>query len=265
MRFFRIFLLHFEQAFEFRSRNFVWFLIELLNPLLYLLFWKGAYSSGHVGSISFSFSDITAYYFLLIFAGAFLTVHIEEDVAFYDIKEGGLVRYLTRPFSYFWLKFFEEIPWRLIQGFFGIVLIVLFVFFFGNLFKISMDATSIITSVTVGILAYFLSFTFKMIVGLSALWIVDYSGLEQLVTVIFMVFAGFVIPLQFFPSVLKLISNILPFSYMIYYPVLALQGKLQGLEIVKIIGIQMVWLFLLVYLYNQMWKRGIKMFTGIGQ
>lgn len=265
MRYVRIFLLHFEQAFEYRSRNFVWFLVELLNPLLYLLFWKGAYASGHVGSVTFSFSEITSYYFLLIFAGAFLTVHIEEDVARLDIMEGGLVKYLTRPFSYFWLKFFEELPWRAIQGVFGIAIIVMFIYFFGNFVKISLDFVTIITAIGVGILAYFLSFIFKMIVGLSALWVVDYSGLEQLVTVIFMVFAGFVIPIQFFPSVLKLISNILPFAYMIYYPVLALEGKLQGLELVKIVGIQLIWLSILALLYNKMWKTGTKMFTGIGQ
>lgn len=117
----------------------------------------------------------------------------------------------------------------------------------------------------IGIMAYFISFIFKMIVGLSALWIIDYGGLQQLTIVIQMVFAGFVIPIQFFHPILKNIANILPFSYMIYYPVLAMQGKLVGMELLRVIGIQILWLGILILLYKKMWKVGIRMFTGIGQ
>ncbi len=265
MRYVRIFLLHFEQAFEYRGRNFVYFLVELVNPILYLLFWRGAFASGQLNNFSSSFSDISSYYFLLIFAGAFLTVHVEEDVALLDIKEGGLVKYLTRPFSYFWMKFFDEIPWRIIQGIFGIIILAIIMLWFGNFIKLATSPLSIFIAIIVGILAYFISFIFKMIVGLSALWIIDYGGLQQLTTVIMLVFAGFVIPLQFFHPILKNISNILPFAYMIYYPVLALQGKLVGMDLVRIIGTQIVWLGILIMLYNKMWKAGIRLFTGIGQ
>lgn len=265
MRYVRILLLHFEQAFEYRSRNLVWFLIELINPLLYLLFWRGAMQSNHTLLSGLTFTDIASYYFLLIFAGAVLIVHIEEDVALLDIKEGGLVKYLTRPFSYFWLKFFEEIPWRIIQGFFGIIILLFFISFYGNIIKLVNDPQTIIFVICIGILAYLLSFVFKMVVGLSAFWIIDYSGLQQLLTVIFLVFAGYVIPIQFFHPVLQSISNILPFAYMIYYPVLALQGKLVGIEAVKILFIQSIWLLALSAIYNRMWKKGVRMFTGIGQ
>ncbi|MCL4359876.1 hypothetical protein M1555_01290 [Patescibacteria group bacterium] len=265
MKYVRMFLLHFEQAFEYRSRNLVWFLVELLNPLLYLLFWRAAYAGGKLTGMPLSFSEITSYYFLLIFAGAFLTVHVEEDVARHDIQEGGLVKYLLRPFSYFWIKFYEELPWRVIQGAFGVVILAGFLVSFGSFLHVASAPAALVVAGISGVIAYFLSFVFKMIVGLSALWMTDYSGFEQLVTVIFMVFAGFVIPVQFFHPLLRTLAEILPFAYMIYYPVMALEGNLLGWDAVRVIAIQIVWLITLLLCYKKLWVTGLRLFTGIGQ
>lgn len=265
MRYFRIFLLHFQYAFEQRSRSVVWFFIGFINTSLYLLFWRGAYASGSVKSEGMTISGLTTYYVLLIIAGAFLTIHIDEDIAYDDVKRGGLVKYLVRPFSYFWIKFIEELPWRIVQGFFG----VLVLFFF--LLELKIDITlvsnpiNVVLACIIILLAYFLSFLFSMISGLSSLWIIEYGGLQQLIIVITLIFSGFVIPIEFFHPVRRSIALTLPFSYMIYFPVLAMQGRLIPEEMVRIIGIQALWLCTLYFVYTRIWINGIKRFTGVGQ
>lgn len=112
-----------EHVLEFRSRSFVWFLVSLFNPLLMLLFWRGALQSNNVG---ITLPAVTSYYFLLTVAGALLTSHVEEGVANIDIQEGKLSQYLIRPFSFFWLKFFEEFPYRFIQGLYAIAVCAIF-------------------------------------------------------------------------------------------------------------------------------------------
>src|SRR6478735_11104293 len=118
MRFFRIFLLYFQTVLEYRGRSFVSFLIAFLIPGTMILFWNGATQSkgSHI-----QFSTIASYYLLLIPIGVALTSHVEEDIAREDIQEGSLVKYLTKPFSYYWIKFYQEIPFRIIQGFFGVI------------------------------------------------------------------------------------------------------------------------------------------------
>ena len=104
----KIILLHFEHIIEHRARSFVWFLLALINPLILILFWRGASQENIASQISLP--ELTAYYFFLIFGVTFLMAHVEEDVAYYDIKQGNLVRYLLRPISYYWIKFYEENP-----------------------------------------------------------------------------------------------------------------------------------------------------------
>lgn len=131
----------------------------------------------------------------------------------------------------------------------------------------SFHFTFIPTMVTIMsiMLAYFLVFIFKMIVGISALWITDYSGLQQLVTVIILIFAGFVIPLPFLPSGIRQIAFMLPFAYMIYFPVTVLQGVSSVANSIQGIGMQIVWLFILTGTFSFLWQRGIRKFTGVGQ
>ncbi|HVZ59032.1 MAG TPA: hypothetical protein VG935_04755, partial [Patescibacteria group bacterium] len=62
MRYFRIFLLHFQEAFEYRSRSFVYFLLSFINPLILLAYWWAVYHTKNQGVAQWSLSGITSYY-----------------------------------------------------------------------------------------------------------------------------------------------------------------------------------------------------------
>lgn len=263
MRYLKIFFLHIEHIFEYRSRSVVWFLISLINPMMLLLFWRGAISANH--GVGTTLPYITSCYLLLVVGGALLTAHVEEDVANIDIHEGHLSQYLIRPFPYFWFKFFEEIPYRLLQGGYGIIVCALAFLVFGNLFELPTDPFVLFLCLVITVMAYFLSFYFKMLVGMAAFWIQDIGGLYQLIDILMLVFAGFLVPLEMFPAYLAKISFILPFSYMVYFPVVAFQGKLSILTMLNIIGAQCTWMIIFMVLYFVMWRGGIRKFTAAGQ
>lgn len=265
MRYVRLFFLHFQQAFALRSRSFVWFLISLFNPLRFYIFWAGAYSEKGQIIPTWSFSNVTAYYIVLVIAESFLVVHIEEDVARWDIQEGRLSGYILKPFSYIAFKFLEEIPWRIIQGAFGVVTFVVFRFLLGNFLSLALPFSTIVLVISMWIFGYILSFLYKMILGLSALWITDYAGLQQVSEVIFFIFGGLLMPLEFLPDIAKRIANMFPFAYTIYYPIVALQGKLSIYDSLRIIGIQLAWIAGLAIILHFVWKKGVTLFTGIGQ
>ncbi len=162
MRFLRIFFLYFQFAFTYRSRAFIWFLIAFLNPLIVLSFWKAAYSNSDPTGGIWTFSALSSYYILLIIANACLMAHIEDDVAVYDIQRGSLLKYLVRPFPYFLFKFLEELPWRIIQGGFGAVILLVFIFFTQTALT-NISWQTLLTTVIVAGLAYCISFLFKLI------------------------------------------------------------------------------------------------------
>jgi ABC-2 type transport system permease protein len=113
-------------------------------------------------------------------------------------------------------------------------------------------------------MAYMISFTFKMIIGIIALWTTDTRGLQQLVDVIIILFAGYIVPVNLLPGILEKIAYFSPFPYMVYFPVIAVQGKLSFYSLFSVIGIQAIWLIVLVLAFLKIWRRGLKRFTDLG-
>ncbi len=192
--------------------------------------------------------------------------HSEENIALIDIREGRLVNYLLKPFSYYKMKWLEEIPYRIFQGLFGIITVVAFTWFFHiKLTTITFQISHILLISLIIILAVSLAQLFKVCLGLISFWTTDVYGIFQLSEMFLFIFGGYIAPLSFYPSVIASISYFLPFPYMVYFPIAAVSGFYTQQQLLFIALGQTAWLLLLLFLYKRMWKNGIKMFTGVGQ
>lgn len=260
MRYIRIFFLQFQEVIEDRGRILVWFLLAAIAPLILVLFWRGA--SKIPGWTS---NEITSYYLLAIVIYAIIMCHQEEHVASVDIQEGGLTAYLLKPFSYLRLIFFNEVCYRIVQGILGGILLTGFIFFFPNLFTFTKSPDVLALSILVCLMAFFVTFIFKMIVGILAFWMTETRGAFEAVNVLIVIFSGLLMPLAFYPQWLEQLAAYLPFAYMIYFPVIALEGKLQIAQLWHIIGVQIVWFVLLFLIYKKLWKAGLRQYTAVGQ
>ncbi|MBI2033045.1 MAG: ABC-2 family transporter protein [Candidatus Levybacteria bacterium] len=263
MKFIQIFLLHSQHVLQERARAFVWFLVPLIESGILLLFWIGAIHTNSIQGLSVS--TITTYYLFQVILSVILTSHIEEDVAREDIREGKLSQYLIRPISYFWIKFFEEVPYRLLQGFYGLLAVFILSLFIGKFYESVSDPMSVFLSFVIATTAYFLFFTYKMIIGILAFWMVDIGGFFQFQEMILALFAGYMIPLFLFPPALQNFSYLLPFPYMIYFPIISFQGKLVFSELIHVFLMQLFWLGIFLGLYIFLWKKGIRKYSAIGQ
>ncbi len=253
MRYFRIFLLFFEHVYQYRSRIFVWFLVSLLHPLIYLLFWSGR---------GINTTGIITYYLFYIIAGGFF-VHVEED-ARPDILEGQLSMYLMKPFSYLQLKFFSELPWRMIQGSMGFIVLSFIAFVFAVPIRIVGLPHEILLAIVIAFFGYCVMFMFKMIILLTAFWTIDISGFQQLSEMIVVICAGFIMPIYALSEPVQRIIYLTPFPYMIYFPVMAFMGNLSSSDYSRIFPVQVIWLVLFYGMYRTLWRKGIRKFTAVG-
>lgn len=262
----KIILLHFQHVFEQRGRTLVWFMVTCINPFIYILFWKGvSTANGKESLLGWGMQSIISYYVLFTIAAAFLMSHTEEDIAVNDIQYGQLSNYLLKPFSYYWKKLFEELPYRVIQGFFGLIIMFLLAFVFGYYISVSNNIIVLLLSFFVIVAAFFIAFTYKAVLGLLAFWFTDVTGLFSLSEIVVVLFAGYTMPLELMPKIWSQIADILPFSSMLYYPIIAVQGRLNEMQLLVVIVRQLIWLGIFFILYKIIWRQGIKKFTASGQ
>lgn len=75
---------------------------------------------------------------------------------------------------------------------------------------------------------------------------------------------GQLIPLTFFPAAVQRIFDFLPFSSMVYTPVMIYLGKYSGYDLAFVLLRQIVWVLLLYGLGSLIWRAVVKRLTVLG-
>lgn len=75
---------------------------------------------------------------------------------------------------------------------------------------------------------------------------------------------GQLIPISFFPEILQNIFQYLPFSSMIYTPVMIYLGKYTGQTLYFMLLRQFIWVILLYVLGSLIWKKVTKRLVVLG-
>jgi ABC-2 type transport system permease protein len=96
-------------------------------------------------------------------------------------------------------------------------------------------------TVSVG-LAVGVAFGWRYLVQLSAFWLLDVRGANQLAWLLAQFLSGVFIPIVFFPSWLEALARALPFASMVQVPVEVWLGRYDGAELAVAGAIQVAWL-----------------------
>lgn len=263
MRYLRIFSLYFQNVFSHRGRPLVYVVTYVFNSVLFLTFMQGVFhQTNSLGN--WTLSSVTSYYFLLIIAAAVLMTHPEIPIIRDDIEKGELAGRLLKPFSYYWQRFHAEIPVRIFQGIVGILIFFVLIYLYHAQINFHLSLTTGFLAFIIIALAYGICFTFKMILATTALWTTEIRGAQELTDILIVIFAGYVVPVNLLPSMLEKIAYLLPFAYIIYYPIVAVQGKLEVSALLSVISIQAVWLILLSVSFQLLWRKGLAQYADFG-
>jgi ABC-2 type transport system permease protein len=96
------------------------------------------------------------------------------------------------------------------------------------------------------LLASIIGFAVRFLANLSAFWLLDNRGIEQLLTVLVSFFSGLVLPIDLFPGWLEGLARALPFASMIQLPVELYLGRHQGWGLVGVLAWQLWWVVVLL-------------------
>jgi len=96
------------------------------------------------------------------------------------------------------------------------------------------------------VLAVVTSFAIRFLVASSAFWLMDQSGVKMLSGLAAMFLSGMVLPLVIFPEPLRSIALSLPWASYLQTPADIWLGKRVGIDLLAGLGLQVVWIVLLL-------------------
>jgi ABC-2 type transport system permease protein len=105
------------------------------------------------------------------------------------------------------------------------------------------------------LLGYLVSFHLDFLLGLLAFISIEIHNIDWAFHATSRFFSGQFLPVGFFPGLLGMLANILPFRSIFFIPLSIYNGALGGGEIMRAMGFQLVWLTILWILSRWLWNQ----------
>lgn len=187
------------------------------------------------------FNAVDAVTFTFVMQGMLMVVGVFGSTEIADrIRTGDVVSDLYRPvdFQAYWLadSYGQSLFYAIFRG--------VPPFIVGSLvfdLRLPGSATTWIAFFISVAIAVAVAFGWGFLLQLTAFWLLDVRGPNQLGWLTAQFFAGVYVPVVFFPAWLGVVAYLTPFPSMAQLPVEVFLGKHPGFELVAVYAIQLFW------------------------
>lgn len=255
-----------QQSLVYKYNYLLSILSNIIALCVYLVFWPSVFKFGVGGDKLFDYSlrSIMSYYIL-----AYLLKQVILSTSFgvrvkMDISSGKLSFYLIKPFSYLWSAFISNIASQFIVVIVSVIIFIIYTYFASIGSLVEYGVVQLLLFLLSIIFAYILSNLVSLIVGLIAFWTIETNSFGFLISGLTMLLSGAVFPLDFISSYIYTIIKLLPFRFMIFFPIQIFTGKIGSFELISGFLVEFIWCIILLNLVDYIWSHGLKRYAAYG-
>lgn len=263
-KYFKAFLMGLQSSMEYRAD----FLLSVFSGAFIIIvqcfLWTAIFkSSSNPVIYGYTYPQMIAYSIMAGLVAKIVATGFEWEIA-EDIKNGGLNKFIIQPIGYFYYR---------ICCFFGrkaLQLVVLFILSLAGLMfcnivlGLRLEVSRIILFLPFVFLAMVLNFMIYYCLSSLAFIMAEVWGVFIAAGQGILMLSGGIFPLDVFGEKVSAILSLLPFQYIIFYPVNIVNGKLSFEEVINGAIIQITWIFIMIILSKLCWKSGMKKYVAIG-
>lgn len=228
--------------------------------------WMAIYGSSETGVLGgLTKNEMVVYVFMTYITSEMVSVGLTGYIE-NDVREGTVVMNLIKPMDYR-LSLISKAMGNVIYRFLAPALFVWIGLEIYKVKALGMGVTSL-----KNILLYLMSVIFSVLIyqlfdfcfGMMSFVTTYMFGLKMAKNALIGFLTGQLIPISFFPEVFQRVFDYLPFSSMVYTPVMVYLGKYTGEDLVTVLLRQVIWIALLYGLGSVLWQRITKRLVVLG-
>jgi viologen exporter family transport system permease protein len=247
--------------FQYRASLAIWMIGQVLEPLVYLVVWT-IVSNGSGGSVgSYTTKEFAAYFIVLMLVNQVTYTWIMYEYE-YRVRQGILSFALLKPVHPIHSDISDNLSSKLITLPIMIVIAIgLAVAFHAS---ISPPPWAIGVFIPALLLAFLVRFLLEWTLAQAAFWTTRVSAINQTYFVLMFFLSGQIAPLALLPHPVQVVAAILPFRWVISFPVEVLLGQHTPAEALMGLGAQVAWLIIGVLLVRVVWRAGVRVYSAVG-
>ena len=255
-----------KRQLSYKGAFYLWILISMFSSFISYFLWMAIYGSSEKGVIgNLTQNEMVVYVFMVYVTSSMVTVSISDWVS-EDVVKGNIAMNLIKPIDYR----MSLISMAVGNMLYRLLTPEIFVWIGIEIYKVfwlGMDVISL-KNIIVYLLSCALSFLifvlFDFCFGMIAFFTTYIFGLMLVKDAILKLLTGQLIPISLFPLVFQKFFDFLPFSSMVYTPVMIYLGKYSGEELIYALGRQLFWVIFLYALGSVIWKQVTKRLVVLG-
>jgi ABC-2 type transport system permease protein len=241
---------------EYRAELVFWVLSGGL-PLIFLGLWNQAAQSNDLGLTPIQFAQ---YFFAVFLARQLSVVWVIWDFE-REVIQGKLSPLLLQPIDPVWRHFFGHLSERFARLPFILLLIGLFCLLYPEAAWLPTPYALFWGSLTL-VLSFCLRFLIQYTFAMLAFWVERATALEQFWFLLYTFLSGMIAPLTLFPEAIREFALWTPFPYMIYFPASLLVGL--PVDLPRGLLTMAAWGAIALWVNRQLWRAGLKRYSGMG-
>ncbi len=244
---------------QYRSFFFLLAFGWMIPPLIYLFVWSTAAGQGAIGGLNRG--EFVAYYLALILVNQITYSQTNWTVGDV-IRYGGLNPWLLRPIAPLYNVLSSEFAGKVVYMAFIIPVALILALILRP--ELHAGWEEILLFFLALILAWGLRFFWGYWLALLAFWATRADALLAVQDSLVFLLAGVVAPVPLLPAGMKTASIILPFRYMVGFPVEVLTGQLGPGDLALGFAVQAAWLAVALLLSHLVWRLGLRRYSAVG-
>mgnify|MGYP004628755083 FL=1 len=256
----------FKRNLAYKGSFYLFMICSLFGSFIAYYLWMAIYGNSPDGTLGgLTGNEMVIYIFMTYVTSNMVTVGIADEISD-NVMEGSVAMMLIKPIDYRMSLLFKALG-NVCYRFFAPGI---FVWIGLEIYKVTvlgMPVTSVQNLILYVISCFFsilIHLLFDFCFGMIAFVTTYMFGMMMAKEALLGFLSGQLIPLSFFPVTLQRAFDFLPFSSMIYTPVMVYLGKYTGMELCFVLLRQVVWIILLYALGSFLWSKITRRLVVLG-
>jgi ABC-2 type transport system permease protein len=257
------FVLEIQSAMEYRADFVMTLFSGCFTVIIQVVLWTAIYGGSQTEIYGYTYNQMIVYVIMAGIMTQVVSTGFEWEILI-DIKEGMLSRFLVQPIGYFPYKVAGLLGRKVIH--LAVVIIISIVVLLSIKVSLSAEFSPLDIALALAVTPVSLMINCLLFYCFAALnfWMTEAWSVFDGLRVASMIFSGGIFPLDVFGPGAQAVFRLLPFQYIIYFPLNIICGRLRFTEIVFGILAQFFWIAVLYAFSRLLWKIGMKKYIAAG-
>lgn len=251
-----------QEYFAYRLNFILWRVRVVVSILISFFLWQTIFK-GRSQVFGYEQAQMLTYILLITFLNGIVlstqTFRVAEE-----INLGTLSSFLIRPFSYFGYVLSRDISDKIVNTFFSVFEIILLVIILRPPVFLQTSFFWLGLFIVTCILAALLFFEIGMLLSIIGFWSRETWSPRFIFFILVTFLAGTYFPLDILPKPIYEFLQLLPFTYLIFFPLKIYLGHIDFVLLTRGFIIMISWIILMLIILRYSWKRGLKIYTAEG-